>query len=230
MAFVIGTIIASFSYVVGVRLPQQQNWWWARSQCPHCQHMLQWYELVPLLSFIWQRGRCRRCHARISWQYMAVELIGGLVSALFFTVYGASLQWLLLLCLLMFCVIVSVADALYMIVPNRVLLFVGIPLCALYSLQQDVYSMIVGAAVGFTLLYTLHRITGGVGAGDVKLIFILGAIVQIQQLFMLLFIACLMGFCFFFWKRQHIMPFAPALCAATLITLYIEQLQWLTLY
>ncbi len=46
-----------------------------RSACPSCKTTLQWFELVPVLSWILLRGRCRSCRARISLQYPIVELL-----------------------------------------------------------------------------------------------------------------------------------------------------------
>lgn len=230
MSFIVGAIVASFSYVVGVRLPQRQNWWTARSQCPYCQATLTWYELLPIISFLWQRGRCRLCRCRIAWRYVLFELAGGVMSYAFYALYGMSLQWGLALLLMLFCFIVSASDLTYMIVPNKVLLYVGLPLALLYSLQQSMYSMITGAVVAFGLLYAIHLLTDGIGAGDVKLVAILGAIVQIEQLFFMLSIACMIGFCLFAMRRTRIIPFAPALCVATVVTLYVDELQWLRFF
>ncbi len=45
-----------------------------RSHCIHCNAVLSWAELVPLMSFIIQKARCRTCTKKISWQYPLVEL------------------------------------------------------------------------------------------------------------------------------------------------------------
>ena len=152
------------------------------------------------------------------------------MSYAFYALYGMSLQWGLALLLMLFCVIVSASDLTYMIVPNKVLLYVGLPLALLYSLQQSMYSMITGAVVAFGLLYAIHLLTDGIGAGDVKLVAILGAFVQIEQLFFMLSIACMFGFCLFVVRRERIIPFAPALCMATLVTLLVDDLQLFTFY
>ncbi|MBI4022121.1 MAG: prepilin peptidase, partial [Candidatus Andersenbacteria bacterium] len=67
----------------------------SRSRCPHCQAVLRWFELIPLLSFIWQRGRCRRCGQPISIQYPLVELTAGLTGLIIFTPLPATVvAWL----------------------------------------------------------------------------------------------------------------------------------------
>lgn len=79
--FVFGLAVGSFLNVVIYRLPRESANWRivnSRSRCPRCQKNLQWFELVPLVSFIIQRGRCRSCGTKISPQYPLVELAAGL--------------------------------------------------------------------------------------------------------------------------------------------------------
>lgn len=230
MAFVIGCVIGSFSHVVGMRLPQQQNWLLARSACPKCQRVLRPYELLPIISYLLQLGRCRSCKQIIPARYVMIEVFSGVWSMLFFWQHSISFHWLMHLFIVMFCVVIIVADWLYMLVPNRVLLFFGVPLCIITSAGQSLYSMIGGAAVGFCMLYTIYRLTKGLGAGDVKLVAILGAIVQLEQLFFMLTVACIIGFIIVFVRRATIIPFAPALCSATLLTLFIDDMQFFTFY
>ncbi len=50
-----------------------------RSACMHCGHMLAWYELIPLFSYLAQAGRCRACGVRLSVQYPLVEALTAFV-------------------------------------------------------------------------------------------------------------------------------------------------------
>ncbi|RBT66411.1 prepilin peptidase [Enterococcus hirae] len=50
--FIIGCCIGSFLCLVAQRLPQGHSIIYPRSHCVNCQHVLAWYELVPLLSAI----------------------------------------------------------------------------------------------------------------------------------------------------------------------------------
>ena len=98
-----GLLIGSFLNVVIYRLPKMLEQQWAaecaeisgrkqtaqepfnlarpRSCCPHCGHAIQWYENVPVVSYLFLRGRCSACKAPISLRYPAVEIV---TSALFF--------------------------------------------------------------------------------------------------------------------------------------------------
>ena len=56
----------------------------SRSCCPKCEHILKWYDLIPVLSFIFLRGKCRYCGKNISWQYPIVEMATALIFLLIF--------------------------------------------------------------------------------------------------------------------------------------------------
>ena len=47
-----------------------------------CQRQLEWFEMIPVFSWIVLRGKCRTCHARISVQYPLVEALTGIAFAL----------------------------------------------------------------------------------------------------------------------------------------------------
>jgi leader peptidase (prepilin peptidase) / N-methyltransferase len=84
--FIFGVAIGSFINVLSLRYKDGGGIFFTkkiqgRSHCPHCTKVLQWYELLPILSFVLQRGRCRGCKTPLSWQYPIVELITGILTA-----------------------------------------------------------------------------------------------------------------------------------------------------
>ena len=87
VAFLIGLLFGSFLNVCITRLPKHQSIVTPRSRCPKCESPIQWYNNIPLLSWLLLRGRCRDCKQRISWRYPAVELGVGL----WFLVLGQEL-------------------------------------------------------------------------------------------------------------------------------------------
>ncbi len=91
--FTFGLLIGSFLNVVIYRLHSGESIFKARSRCTKCGHVLTWYELVPILSFIVQGGKCRACSAPISFQYPLVELGTAILFMLIifnFSPYGGS--------------------------------------------------------------------------------------------------------------------------------------------
>ncbi|MBI5126162.1 MAG: prepilin peptidase [Candidatus Taylorbacteria bacterium] len=69
---IFGLIIGSFLNVVILRYNSSKGIG-GRSQCFSCAKKLEWYELLPLVSFVFLRGRCRSCRSDISYQYPMVE-------------------------------------------------------------------------------------------------------------------------------------------------------------
>ena len=82
--FVLGLGLGSFLNVLVLRFKPREGFsiWQSlkgRSHCPHCGKRLEWFELIPLLSFFIQKGKCRQCGASLSWQYPIVEFLTGLI-------------------------------------------------------------------------------------------------------------------------------------------------------
>jgi leader peptidase (prepilin peptidase) / N-methyltransferase len=79
--FILGTIIGSFLNVVILRFGKKSVAK-GRSFCPKCNKTLEWYELVPILSYIFLLGKCHKCKKKISIQYPLVELSTGILFVL----------------------------------------------------------------------------------------------------------------------------------------------------
>ena len=124
---VFGLVVGSFLNVVIFRYNTGRTLVKGRSECMSCQHTLQWYELIPVVSFLIQKGRCRNCSMRFSWQYPLVELITSILfgGVVFFALEGLSL-WgsnLVLYVLYMWIIsalliVISVYDIHHTIIPD----------------------------------------------------------------------------------------------------------------
>jgi len=79
-AALLGLAFGSFLNVVLIRLPEDESIVAPRSHCRNCEHMLAWWENLPVLSWIILRGRCSSCRTRISPRYPLTELA---IAALF---------------------------------------------------------------------------------------------------------------------------------------------------
>ena len=62
--FILGIILGSFYNVVATRIPNGESIIKPGSHCTNCYHLLKWYELIPLVSYIIQRGKCRKCYKK----------------------------------------------------------------------------------------------------------------------------------------------------------------------
>lgn len=63
--FFLGACMGSFSAVLLEKNGFHRSFWTGRSHCMGCKKTLQWYELIPLVSYPLQSGRCRTCGAVI---------------------------------------------------------------------------------------------------------------------------------------------------------------------
>ncbi|MBB6051883.1 prepilin peptidase [Armatimonas rosea] len=84
VAFAYGAIVGSFLNVVIYRLPLGKHLSKPASHCPNCNHLITFWENIPLLSFLFLRARCSDCKAPISWRYFCVELFTGCFWALLY--------------------------------------------------------------------------------------------------------------------------------------------------
>src|SRR5699024_12599796 len=86
----------------------------------------------------------------------------------------------------------------YMLIPNKIILFF-LPLLIISRIISPLtpwYDMIIGAVVGYTtiaLIIVLSR--GGMGAGDMKLFFILGIVLGWKEVLLTLLLSSLLGAC-----------------------------------
>ena len=69
----VGLLVGSFLNVVVYRAPLGLSVSTPRSFCPTCDRQLEWWENVPLVSWVLLRGRCHSCRQPISWRYPLVE-------------------------------------------------------------------------------------------------------------------------------------------------------------
>jgi leader peptidase (prepilin peptidase)/N-methyltransferase len=129
--FLFGLIIGSFLNVVIYRYNTGFSLG-GRSQCFSCGKALQWYELVPVFSYLYQRGKCAGCGSKISWQYPLVELVTGL---LFLGIWQLDISpFLLPLYLIVWSLLVVIAayDLRHKIIPDGLVFgFAGVSFVAL---------------------------------------------------------------------------------------------------
>jgi leader peptidase (prepilin peptidase)/N-methyltransferase len=82
VVFIFGIAIGSFLNVCIYRIPLNQSIVKPRSHCPKCNHLIAWYDNIPLLSYLILRGKCRYCKVPFSVRYFIVELLTGILFTL----------------------------------------------------------------------------------------------------------------------------------------------------
>jgi leader peptidase (prepilin peptidase) / N-methyltransferase len=220
----IGLLVGSFLNVVIHRLPKMMEKQWAaevaefkgetpaheasfnlmlpRSHCPKCAHQIQWYENIPVISYLFLRGKCSACQTAISLRYPTIELATG---ALF---YYCIWRWGLTPTGFAWCgfsaalITLSMIDWDTTLLPDNItlpLLWAGLLLAALKMTNVTLESAIWGAAAGYFSLWLIYwvfkLITGkeGMGYGDFKLFAALGAWFGWQALIPIILMASVIG-------------------------------------
>jgi leader peptidase (prepilin peptidase) / N-methyltransferase len=176
LALAPGLALGSFLNVVAARLPLKRSLVSPGSACMACGHEIAWYDNVPLLSYALLRGRCRSCGVHIPLRYPAVELVTALLLAgsVWKFGLGGSAAVASFFCLAL--VAVSATDLEHRIIPNRIVVPAGVIVLAANTALHPGPQWAIGAfgASGFLLVAALAY-PGGMGMGDVKLAFLMGA-------------------------------------------------------
>ena len=77
----LGACVGSFVNVIAWRWPRGQDIVHPPSRCGTCGRSLQWWENVPVFSWIALRGRCRTCGVQIGAVHVVIELAAGVLFA-----------------------------------------------------------------------------------------------------------------------------------------------------
>lgn len=174
--FLIGCCMGSFLGLCAVRLQREESLWSPRSHCDHCGHRLEARELVPLAGYFLNDGRCRYCGALIPSRYFWQEIITGLLFLLVGFQTGPGLLLLVRWGILSLLLLLSFLDMAELQLYEGLFYPLGLLFLAYRFLAGSSLSLgIMGALVlggGMELLrrWKPH----GLGAGDPKLVGLLG--------------------------------------------------------
>ena len=228
--FLFGLLLGSFYNVVGLRVPKKESIVTPPSHCTTCQKRLQPIDLIPVFSYIFLRGKCRQCGAKIPPIYMLTEFVTGALFAFSYWRVGFTAELVVALLFISLLVIINVSDIAYMLIPNKILLFF-LPLFIVgrvFSPLSPWWDSIVGALVGFGILYLIAVVSkGGMGGGDIKLFFLLGIVLgtwnSLLTLFLASFIGMFVGIIVLKKRgqgRKTPVPFGPSIAVAAVIVYF----------
>ena len=247
---IVGSFLNSIIYRLSTGAPHQllfkSGGGLSRSFCPDCRHTLSWQDLIPLLSFLILKGKCRYCQKPISRQYPLVELVTGILFLLIFNYTFPNLlaigYWLLVTS---FLIIIFVYDLKHYIIPDkiiypaiataflyqlfRILEFGNWNLFGIWNLEFGILRPILSAvlASGFFLIIVLISQGKWMGAGDIKLAFLMGLFLSFPKilvaLFLAFFIGAIIGVGLVVSRKKTLkseVPFGPFLVTGTFIALF----------
>ena len=168
----LGAVTGSFLNVCILRIPANQNFVTGRSHSPACGHVLAFYDMVPVLSWLFLKGRCRYCRAPVSIQYPAVELLTTSAFLLCLLAKGPGMESALMCMFSSILITAAFIDARHMYIPDGIHILILILCCISLAAGSGpaIINRLGGSllAGGFLALVNLLS-RGGVGWGDVKL-------------------------------------------------------------
>ena len=237
LVFLLGIILGSFANVCIHRLPKNKQVIIGRSFCPKCKKKINWYDNLPLFSFLILKMKCRNCNKKISPRYFIVELLTGITFLIIFLSFN-SLVTLIFLCVLsLILIMIFFIDLENFIIPdvlNFSIMFLALLKNFLPNLNtsfvQEINQSIIGGIVGYLsiwiiiFLYKTIKKIDGMGLGDAKLIAGIGLLFGWQSIPFVLFISSVLGLIFvipsLLSKEKNMrseIPFGPFIIAAGIV-------------
>lgn len=251
-AFIFGSVVGSFLNTCIHRMPLGESVVWPRSYCPKCKKKILGYDNIPFLSYIILGGKCRFCKQRISPRYFIVELLTAIMFLMLFNRYNLSYDFFFYMVLICSLIVATFIDIQHRIIPDEVSIggvIIGFILSSIkgFSLKPLAFSfwptfnsvsgIIIGAGILyltgflFNLLYfrllkrpPIQGETESMGAGDVKLLAMIGAFLGWQKTLLTFFIApffgLIIGIINLLTRKDHTIPYGPFLSLAAILSLF----------
>ena len=196
MVFLFGIVIGSFLNVCIYRIPKKESIVFPHSHCMTCNYQLQWYDLVPLFSFLFLRGRCRKCRTKLSLQYPLVEGLNGALYVIVFLANGWNLMSVLYCLLTSALIVLSLIDIRTMEIPDGLNLFIlllGVAATVLDRANWKTHVIGMFSVAGALLIIYLVTVGRGIGGGDIKLMAGAGLLLGWKATVVAFMLACILG-------------------------------------
>lgn len=190
-----GSFLAATAYRIACDKPLMRP----RSHCTHCDHLIAWYDNIPVISWIILRGACRHCKQSISPYYPFIELSTMVtMTSLFLKIfkpyfYTAQSLFLCIHPLLSFlayslffsALIISTAtDLIAMVIPQCATLWLipmGTAAAYFNIISISPLDSVIGTVAGYgalwftAKLFTWFTKKEGLGIGDMELLAMIGS-------------------------------------------------------
>lgn len=237
LIFLLGVCLGSFANVCIYRLPKDKQIISGRSLCPKCKKKINWYDNLPLISFIILNRRCRNCKKTISSRYFIVELITGITFFIIYLNFDNLYTVIFLSILSLILIMIFFIDLENFIIPDKLnFAIMGLAIIKNFfpdfntSLVHDINQSLIGGIIGYLtiwliiFLYKAIKKIDGMGLGDAKLMAGIGLLFGWQSIPLVLFISSILGLVFVIpslIKKQKNMrseiPFGPFIIISLLI-------------
>lgn len=238
-AIIFGAIVGSFLNVVILRLPMAgESIVFPASRCPACHEKIQWYDNIPVISFILLERRCRNCQAAISWQYPLVEIAMAFLSFALYRKFSVSFSFGIYFFFCAALLAIIVIDLYHQIIPDLISLpgiVIGFAVSfvnPLLTWKDSGVGLLLGGGVLYAIAAGYYLLTKreGMGGGDIKLLAMIGAFLGWQSLPFVIFGSSLLGTAagvgaMIKQKKggKTVIPYGPFLSGAALLYLFYRE-------
>ena len=183
---ILGALWGSFANVCIIRIPQGKGVVVGRSFCVKCKKKIQWFDNIPIISYLLLKSKCRNCKTKISFQYFLVESISLINFIVLYLIFGISLTTLLLIILSLVFLIIFFIDLKHYIIPNSltysmmILGFIKSFVPNLDPIFPNFLNSLIGGLLGYGIIWSIiyfyrqFKKKEGMGLGDAKLFAVIG--------------------------------------------------------
>ena len=227
IVFLYGIVIGSFLNVCIYRIPKGEDIIRTSSHCMECNHVLKWYDLFPIFSYLLLGGKCRYCKKKLSLQYPLIEAANGLLYCLIILVKGINVNSLIYCFLVSALLTLSIIDIRIYEIPGGITCFILI-LGILHTIinYHNFWNYSLGffsVSAGLFLLYCIMQ-GNGIGGGDIKLMAVSGLLLGWKENILAFLLACIIGSIIHLLRMRiekvsHVLAFGPYLAMGILISL-----------
>ena len=183
---ILGALWGSFANVCIIRIPQGKGVVVGRSFCVKCKKKIQWFDNIPIISYLLLKSKCRNCKTKISFQYFLVESISLINFLVLYLIFGISLTTLFLIILSVVFLIIFFIDLKHYIIPNSltysmmILGFIKSFVPNLDPIFPNFLNSLIGGLLGYGIIWSIiyfyrqFKKKEGMGLGDAKLFAVIG--------------------------------------------------------
>jgi leader peptidase (prepilin peptidase)/N-methyltransferase len=241
IVFVFGAVIGSFLNVCIYRIPRSKSIVKPNSFCPKCEKPIEFYDNIPIVSYILLGGKCRHCSTKISKRYPFIELLTAILYLIFYRKLGLTFELFVTLLFVTLLMAITFIDLDFQIIPDVLSiggLVAGLVLAIFrpmlsyldpkFGFLDGLYGVLIGGGVLFVIAYGYQLITKreGMGGGDIKLLAMIGAFIGLKGVIFSLvsgsLFGTIVGIPLMLIKKEdtkYAIPFGPFLSLGALLYL-----------
>lgn len=235
--FYFGAILGSFLNVIIYRWPISISIVAPRSFCPGCKKTIQFYNNIPIISFLLLKGKCYKCKNKISLQYLLIEMITGFLF-LFSLNNHTIIESIFFIAISSIIICIAIIDYNYFIIPLKLSIINFFIIILYVVLLSDIQYHVSGMIIGLGYIIFIYLLTfliikkQPMGYGDFILMIILGLWLGPLKILLTIFLASIIGLVYGLllnimkgYKRNRKLPFGTFLSLSAII-LYIIEIDW----